>query len=226
MIDNSHLGSAGEEHLAATPTKLVADEVGTDWANALGTGNRIERQPAPAALVPLCLRPLEGRLHHAGVGDGRERVDGDAGRCNPAQLPSEGSDNTLGHAVATGVGGPPTRARRDAENAPVPGGRHEGQCRLKHVQVPRKVHVEQRKPVFLAASGGVALARDAGDVHDGVEPTPLVRQFAKDPLNGGAVGDRGREDRALPPAATMRPAVVSSFGAAGRCPRASPSDPM
>ena len=60
----------------------------------------------------------------------------------PAQLPGQGGHGPLGAAVAAGVGGPPPRAGGDAEDAAVPGGGHERQGGVEHVEVAPEVHVE------------------------------------------------------------------------------------
>ena len=113
------------------------------------------------------------------------------GGAMPTQLPGEGGDDALGRAVAAGVGGPPARARRDAEDAAVPGRRHEGEGRLDHVEVAAEVDVEQGEPVFLGAAGVIALPGDPGHVDDRVEAATLVRQLGEQGAHGVAIGDGG-----------------------------------
>ncbi len=167
----------------------------TTWAPngpmSSGPGIGVEGEPAAATGAAFLLGPLEGGLHHAGVGDGREGVDGHAGGRQPAQLPGQGGHDALGRAVAAGVGGPPARAGRDAQDAPVPGGGHEGQRRLEHVEVAAEVHVEQGQPVLLGAAGVVALPGDPGHVDHGVEAAALGGQLLEEGAQGLAVGDRG-----------------------------------
>ena len=192
LVDHGHLGTAGEEDLAAAPAEAVPDDVGAQRTDVLGPGHRIEGEAAAATFAAFLLGPLEGGPHHAGVGDGREGVDGHAGGRKPAQLPGQRSHDALGRAVATGVGGPPARTRRDAQDAPVPGGGHaQGQRRLEHVEVAAEMHVEQRQPVLLGAAGVVALPGDPGHVDHGVEAAALGGQFLEEGAHGLAVGDRG-----------------------------------
>ena len=114
------------------------------------------------------------------------------GGAEPAQLPGQGGDDALGRAVAPGVGGPPARARRDAEDAAVPGRRHERQRRLEHIEVAAEVDVEQGEPVLLGAAGVVALPGDPRHVDHGVETATLVGQLREEGAQRLAVGDRGR----------------------------------
>ena len=65
--------------------------------------------------------------HHPGHGDRRHGVDRHPARRNLAELPGERGDGPLGAAVRAGVGGPPPRARGDAEDPAVPGGGHDRQ---------------------------------------------------------------------------------------------------
>ena len=48
-VDDPDLRPSGEEHLARAPPEIVADEVGAERAEVLGSRDRIEREPAPAA---------------------------------------------------------------------------------------------------------------------------------------------------------------------------------
>ncbi len=70
LVDHGHLGSPGEEDLAAAPAEAVAHDVGAERPDVLGSGHGVQGQPAPTAGPALGLGPREGGLHHAGVGDG------------------------------------------------------------------------------------------------------------------------------------------------------------
>ena len=185
LVDDGHLGPAGEEDLAAAPRGLVRDQVRRERAQVLGARDGVERQPAPAAGAAFGSRPLQRRRDHAGVGDRRERVDRHPRGGNPSQLPGQCRDDPLGGAVPARVGGSPSRAGGDTEDAAVPGFGHEGQGRIEDVEVTPEVHVEQRDPVFLGPAGEVALPGDAGDVHHRMEAAVLVGELF--------------EERALPP---------------------------
>ena len=191
LVDHGHLRSTGEEDLAAAPAEAVADNVGAERSDVFGTWHGVEGQSAAPARVAGLLRPLKGGLHHAGVGDGRERIDGDARRRDAAELPREGGHDPLGGAVATGVGGPPARTRGDPEDAAVPSRRHEGEGGLEHVEIAVQVHIEEREPVLLGTPGDVALPCDPGHVDHGIEPAVLLRQFPEQSVERGAVGDGG-----------------------------------
>ena len=58
LVDDRHLGSAGEEHLAAAPPALVTHQVGTERPEVLGAGDGVERQPAPATGLARRARPV------------------------------------------------------------------------------------------------------------------------------------------------------------------------
>ena len=189
-VDDPDFRASGEEHLARAPPEIVADEVGAERAEVLGSRDRIEREPAPAAGSSRCAGPFQCRGDHPGVGDRRHRVDRHARRGLAAELPGEGRHGPLGGAVPAGVGRPPSRTGRDAHNVPVPRSGHERQCRLEHVEVAPEVHVEQCEPVFLGALGEIGLPGDAGHVHDGVEALVLVRQFSEQVVQRSTVGDR------------------------------------
>ena len=181
---------AGEEHLARAPPEIVADEVGAERAEVLGSRDRVEREPTPAAGSSRGAGPFQCRGDHAGVGDRRHRVDRHARRGLATELPGERRHGPLGGAVPAGVGRPPSRAGRDAHNVAVPRSGHERQCGLEHVEVAPEVHVEQCEPVFLGALGEIGLPGDAGHVHDGVEALVLVRQLLEQVVQRRAVGDR------------------------------------
>ena len=191
LVDDSHLGSAGEEDLAAAPAETIADDVGTERPDVLGARHGVEGQSAAAARVAGLLRPLEGGLHHAGVGDGGEGIDGDAWGSDAAQLPGEGGHDALGRAVATGVGSPPTRTRRNPEDAAVPGRRHERKRCFQHVEIAVQVHVEESEPVLLGSPGDVALPGDSGHVDHGIEPAMFFGQVTEERVERGTVGDGG-----------------------------------
>ena len=176
FVDDGHFRTAGEEHPAGAPPESFTDQVGAERTEVLGAGHREEGDAATTRLAGLP-GPLEGRGHHPGGRDGRHGVDGDARWCLPSQLPGEGGDGPLGAAVGTGIGGPPPRAGGDAEDAAVPGGGHERQCGVEHVEVALEVHGQHRQPVLLGALSEVGLPGDAGDIDDGVEPAVLVDQL-------------------------------------------------
>ena len=93
----------------------------------------------------------------------------------------------------------------------MPGRGHERQGGVEHVEVALEVHVEHRQPVLLGALGEVGLPGDAGHVDDGVEPAVLVDQLARTGRRTASPSVTDTDEaRAEPPAATMRPAVVSS----------------
>jgi hypothetical protein len=104
----------------------------------------------------------------------------------------------------------------------VPGGGHERQGGVEHVEIAPEVHGEHRQPVLLGALSEVGLPGDAGDVDDGVEPAVLVDQLPEQPATASPSVTDTDEARAEPPAATMRPAVVSSGPGAARSRRGSP----
>ncbi len=54
LVDDSQLGTAGEQHLARAPAGPVADQVGAERGEVLGSRHGVERQPATAP-GPACL---------------------------------------------------------------------------------------------------------------------------------------------------------------------------
>ena len=74
----------------------------------------------------------------------------------------------------------------------MPGGGHERQRGIEHVQVAPEVHAEHREPFLLSTLCETSVPRDAGDVDDGVEPAVFVDQLPEQVANRGAVGDRHR----------------------------------
>ena len=100
------------------------------------------------------------------------------GRAGPSCQVSDG-DGALGAAVRAGVGRPPARAGRDAEDAAAPGRRHDRQRGAEDVEVAVEVHREHAEPVLLGAVGEARRPGDAGDVDHGVEAAVLVDQLAR-----------------------------------------------
>ena len=91
-----------------------------------------------------------------------------------------------------------------------PGRRHQRQGGGEDVAVAVEVHREHAAPVVVAALGEAGRTADTGDVDDGVQAAELVGQLAGTTavLPASSVTDTP-DARAAPPAATMRPAVVS-----------------
>ena len=191
LVHHRHLGTSGKHHPAAAPPEFLTDQVRADRPEILGPGHREEGDAATARLARLP-GPLEGRGHHPGGGDRRHGVDRHPRRRVPAQLPGEGGHRPLGAAVGPGVGGPPPRARGDAEDAPVAGGGHERQRGIEHVEVAVEVHGEHCQPVLFGAAGKIGLPGDAGHIDDGVESAVLLGQLVEQGAHRLAVGHRQR----------------------------------
>ena len=144
------------------PREVVADEVGAERAELLG-----RRASTPSDSPPVAAEPGLGRCRARSSAAVTMRVTaiGDmaltttpGGRV-PAELPGERGHGPLGAAVGAGVGRPPPRPGRDAEDAAVPGRGHDRQRGAEDVEVAVEVHGEHAAPVLLAARGE---ARSAG----------------------------------------------------------------
>ena len=167
----------------------------TRWAprgpRCSGPGIESSDSPPPPPARPTARARSRAAATMPRVGDRGQRVDRDARGRVAAQLPRQGGDGALGRAVAPGVRRPPARARRDADDSPVSGRRHKGQRGLEHVEVSAEVHGQQRLKILLGAAGDIALARDAGDVHDRIEPAVLFGQLIEQRAQRRAIGDGG-----------------------------------
>ena len=60
------------------------------------------------------------------------------------------------------------------------------------------MHAEHRKPFLLRTLCETRVPRDAGDVHNGVEPTVFVDQLPEQVVHRCAVGDRDRRGPGRP----------------------------
>ncbi len=177
----------------------------TRWApngpELLGVGHGAEgettagRAPRAAARRP---GAFERGGDHAGDGDRRDGVDHDPRGCERAELPGECGDRPLGAAVGTGVGRPPARARRDAEDPTVSGRGHDRQGGAQHVEVPVEMDRQDAEPVLLAPAGEGGGSGDAGDVDDGVEASELLDQPAEQVAHADGVGHRHRRGTRRP----------------------------
>ena len=142
--------------------------------------------------------PLEGIGHHAGGGDGRHGVDGDAGRRQAAQLPGQGGHGPLGTAVGAGVGRPPPRAGGHAQHPAVTGRRHQRKSSAEDVEIAPQVDAQHGQPVLLGPPAEVGLAGDAGHVDDRIQSTVVLDQFAEEAVDRLPVGDRHRRGPGRP----------------------------
>ncbi len=191
-VDHRHLRPPGEEHLARAPSEILTDQVGAQGAEVLGSRDRAERESASTAGPPGLAGPLQRRGHHAGIGDGRHRVDRHARRGLAAELPGDGRHGSLGAAVPAGVGRTPSRAGRDPEYPTAARSGHQRQRGVEHVEIAPEMHAEECQPILFGTPCEVGLPGDAGDVDDGVQPAVLVHQRSEEVMERLAVGDRCR----------------------------------
>ncbi len=185
--------------------EVLAREVRADRPEVLGRWHRREperhatgRRVTPG-LVPGARLAGDRAEHHAGGGDGRQRVDRDA---------RSGSSCPICHVSAATARfaqlyAPASAARQPEPDVtprirPWPAAAMSGSAARSTLRYPLRCTLEHRTPVVLDPGGESGGAADAGDVDDRVERAELLDELGEQAADRVGVGHRDVRRPGLP----------------------------